>query len=132
MSRLFADVIDRACEGWFVGAQRYGAARARARWVQVNGYLYYGERGDRFEGDADLAARVERDHLWVREYEHWFDAERPGAVAENLRLQQTDLVSLTDVELADHARDALRHLLAVAPLHFAHRGREASRHPRGR
>ena len=127
VSRLFADVIDRICEGWFAGAKAYGAARQRGRWIHVNGYLYYGTAGEDHPGDEELAARAVAERWWVREYERWSSEERPPIVARNLELQAVDVAELDEAALADHVRAALRHLLAVAPLHFAHRGREVVR-----
>lgn len=127
VSRLFADIIDRICEGWFAGAQAYGVPRRRPKWRHVNGYLYYGTTGEEYGGDDAVAARAVAERWWVREYERWFAAEKPAAVERNLELQAVDVATLDDDGLADHVRQALTHLLAVGPLHFAHRGRELVR-----
>ena len=127
VSRLFADVIDRICEGWFTGAQAYGSPRQRSRWAHVNGYLYYGSAGESYAGDEAVAARAVAERWWVREYETWFAEEKPAVVARNVELQAVDVSALDDDGLAAHVREALDHVLAVAPLHFAHRGRELVR-----
>lgn len=120
-------MIDRICEGWFEGAKAYGMPRDGSRWLHLNGYLFYGASGEAYPGDEELAARAVQERWWVREHERWMAEERPAAVDRNQRLQAVEVVSLEDAELADHIRDALRHLLAVGPLHFAHRGRELVR-----
>ena len=102
-------------------------ARQRSRWAHVNGYLYYGSSGERYDGDEELAARATAERWWVREYERWFSEEKPAIVARNVELQAVDVTALDDAALAEHVAAALRHLLDVAPLHFAHRGREAVR-----
>lgn len=105
----------------------YGVPRQRSRWRHINGYLYYGTSGEEYAGDKALAARAIRERWWVREYERWFAEEKPAAVNRNIELQTVDVASLDDIKLSDHIRDALRHLLDIAPLHFAHRGRELVR-----
>jgi rifampicin phosphotransferase len=127
VSRLFAEVIDRICEGWFRGAKAYGMPRNGSRWGHVNGYLFYGESGESYPGDAALAERAVRERWWMREYERWMTEERPAAAGRNRQLQAVDVATLELDDLADHVRDALRHLLDVGPLHFAHRGRELVR-----
>ena len=124
MSRLFADVIDRICVGWYTGLRDYGKSRRRARWAQINGYLFYGAPGEERPGDDEVAARSIRERWWVREYERWFAEEKPAAIARNIELQAVDPSTLDDAALADHIRDAVAHLLEVGPLHFSHRGRE--------
>src|SRR5688500_7227760 len=44
VSRLFAEIIERICEGWVEGARRWGLKRAHVRWPYINGYVFYGER----------------------------------------------------------------------------------------
>lgn len=124
MSRLFADVIDRICIGWYTGLRAYGKPHRRSRWAQINGYLFYGAPGDEHPGDEEIAATAIRERWWVREYERWFAEEKPSAIARNLELQSVDPTGLDDDALADHIRDAAAHLLEVGPLHFSHRGRE--------
>ena len=124
VSRLFADVIDRICEGWSTGAKAYGAPRQHARWSHINGYLYYGTSGKEYTGDEALAARAVRERWWVREYEHWFATEKPAVIERNVELQAVDVETLEERALGDHVRETLQHLLDVGPLHFAHRGRE--------
>lgn len=127
VSRLFAEVIDRICEGWFEGAKAYGMPRDASRWLHLNGYLFYGSSGEAYPGDEALATKAVHERWWVREYERWMTEERPTAVDRNRRLQAVEVASLQEDKLADHIREALRHLLAVGPLHFAHRGRELVR-----
>ena len=124
VSRLFADVIDRICEGWVIGAKRFGLQRGRARWAYINGYVYYGQRGEGSPGDEELRSRAVRERWWVQETERWLHEEKPAVVAKNHALQSVDVNALDDAALAAHATDALHHLLAVGPLHFEHRGRE--------
>ena len=105
----------------------YGVPRRRARWAHVNGYLFYGEQEPSYPGDPELNARAIRERWWVREYEHWFADEKPAIEATNRRLQAVDVGALDDASLHAHVREALEHVLTVAPLHFSHRGRELSR-----
>lgn len=127
VSRLFAFVMDNLAKGWLDGAKAYGLPRQRARWAHVNGYLYYGERGETYDGDPELAERAVREQWWVREYERWFAEEKPAIEATNRAFQAVAVGSLDDGALRGHVRALFAHVLEVSPLHFAHRGRELSR-----
>lgn len=122
ISHLFADILNEVCEGWVTGAQRWGIQRPRALWAHVNGYLFYGQRGET-PGDEELEARARAERWWVAEADTWFNDERPAVVAENRRLQAIDVATLDDAALRSHVREALHHLLDVGRLHFAHQGR---------
>ena len=124
VSRMFAGIIDTICEGWVTGAERWGLEREGSRWAYVNGYVFYGQRGDGAAGDSEVAERARRERWWVDEAGRWFEDERPQVVAVNRALQAVDVDALDDAALAAHVKDAAAHLLRVAPLHFEHRGRE--------
>ena len=115
------------CIGWLTGAQAYGIPRTRGRWAYVNGFVFYGERGESYAGDPEVQERSIRERWWVREYERWFDEEKPAIEAANRAFQAVDVAELDDHALHGHVRDVLGHVVDVAPLHFSHRGRELVR-----
>ena len=123
VSRLFADIIDVICEGWVTGAKRWGTERGRARWAYINGYVYYGQRGEGSAGDPELAALAVNERWWVEDARRWFEEEKPRVVATNRALQAVDVEKLDDAGLVAHTKDVLAHLLQSAPLHFSHEGR---------
>ena len=68
------------------------------------------------------ARQAWQDKRWRRDVDRWFDHDREPTVAANLRFQDVDPSTLSDIELADHLTALFSHFSDLVHASFATHG----------
>jgi pyruvate,water dikinase len=122
VSRLVAELLPIAADGWAVGARRYGLVRSTPAFGFSNRWGFYSP-GPPPDPDLEALDRAAAETLaeerWNDDVRRWREDQRPAVLAASQALLAEPIEAYDDDALLDHVVRALDHAVVHMPQHFA-------------